>query len=244
MALISYRHFVFCLSFADPTFILLFVNWFPSGGKFFVTAQIWLCLILSIFEACINLFAWIALISIILFLTNFCVVFTFWCKQLHSKCVNFSKRTFPQRVKLYRELQILTSQFNDCFAHHVQVVIVIAFINLVSDNFGTIKLYNELPYLAWMALPYLSVFGALNIVTVINFLANPFENSTDSIESWRTPCVKGMSGMGKQHKYFKWIILSCNPLKLKYGALKFLRKGDGLEWLDSLIDSTVIVLLW
>ncbi len=235
---------VFALSIGDPTSPLFFSSWFPPAGQKYVTDYIWLRLILAIVEAFITLFAWTTCTSILLFVANFGVLFTFWCKELHSICANFSKRSFPETIFLYRELQCLVVLFKFCFASQMHVLFVCAFMNQVCVNFGTIKLYNELAFLAWIALPYLAVFGSLNIVTIHNFLASPFERSNDCVLSWLLPSCVGKSSRERQYKLRKRITMSCGSLKLKYGTLKFLRKDDGIEWLDSLIDSTVTALLW
>lgn len=107
---------VFALSLSDPYSPLFFANWLSLGGQNFVTNHIWIRLMLSVLEGCITLFAWTACTSNILFVSNFCALFTFWCKELHSICANFSKRSFHETVSLYRELQCLASLFNECFA--------------------------------------------------------------------------------------------------------------------------------
>ncbi len=235
---------VFALSIGNPTSPLFLASWFSKGGQNYVNGHIWLRLSLAIVEAYITLFAWTTCSSIILFVSNFCLLFTFWCKELYSTCAHFSKRTFYETVSLYRQLHCLICLFNECFASQMQILFICAFINQVCVNYGAIKLYNELSLLSWVALPYLAVFGAFNIVTTHNFLAKPFERSNECVKSWLLPTCVGKSSNERDYKLRKRIIASCGPFKLKYGSLKFLRKDDGIEWLDSLIDSTVTSLLW
>ncbi|CAL8134246.1 unnamed protein product [Orchesella dallaii] len=254
---------VFLLSMGTPTAHPFFANLLPQDifeGKWKLLIRI----LFSLFEAYITAFAWTSNTSIILLLPNFALLLKFWCSELQSNSPpnqiskSFSKlRELEETIKTYRQLQLLTTQVNECFAAQVGNLFMLAFINQVSVNYGTLRLYSELSIQAWVACPYLTVDGAFNILSVHNLLAMPYESSKKSVHSWRNPKMFKDRRDGKDMientaerrritcvKYLKVVGLSCCPLKAKYGSLKFVKKDQGIEWVDSLIDSTVTVLLW
>ncbi|CAL8071115.1 unnamed protein product [Orchesella dallaii] len=180
---------VFLLSMGTPTAHPFFANLLPLSvfeGKW----ELLIRTLFSTFEAYITAFAWTSNISIILLLPNFAVLFKFWCWELHSNSPpnqlsrNFSKlRELEETIKTYRQLQLLTTQFNECFAAQVGNLFMLAFINQVSVNYGTLRLYNELSIEAWVVCPYLTLDGAFNILSMYNLLAMPYESSRKSVES-------------------------------------------------------------
>ncbi|ODM93618.1 Lipase 3 [Orchesella cincta] len=147
---------VFLLSMGTPTAHPFFANLLPPsifmGGWGIARFGF------SIFEAYITAFAWTSNTSIVLLLPNFALLLKFWAWELHANSPptqlskNFSRlRELDETVKTYRQLQLLTTQLNECFAAQVENLFMLAFINQVSVNYGTLRLYNELSIQAWVA---------------------------------------------------------------------------------------------
>lgn len=215
---------------------------------------------LAFLEAYITAFAWTSNISIVFLIPNFSLLFKFWSWELRTDAPSLQMSRSDSTLRqanntmiTYRQLQLLMGQFNECFSGQVQELFMLAFLNQVSVNYGTLKLYKELPLHIWIACPYLSISGAFNLCTLHDFMATSYETSQKAISSWKLPNAfsKPDSGDNKESsetrrgaKSVRLLYKSSAPLKAKYGSLKFVKKDQGIEWVDSLIDTTVTLLLW
>lgn len=96
-----------------------------------------------------------------------------------------------------------------------------------------------------MACLYLSIDGAFDISTVQNAMAGSHETCARVvIPSWNFPNAFRGNGVNEviSMRYTRLICKSCPPLKVKYGSFKIMKRDNGIEWIDSLIDSKVTLL--
>lgn len=156
--------------------------------------------------------------------------------------MNFIFQQLPQFSMTYRKLLILSDLYNISYSTHVTGLLTFAFPNQVSVNYGTLCLYSSLPFGSWLGCLYLSLSGAFNLSQLQVLLASPFEVSQTVFESWdKIPGGnrKEISSMKRFRKYYR----KRYPLRVKRGNFGIFRKESSIEWLDSLIDKTVSLIL-
>lgn len=238
---------VFLLSLSSPQDPVFFANWIKCP----INSSV-LLIIISGVEACICAMAWVSNISITIQMPSFTLLMQFWASKLdNSKGSRNLHKKWNNRIeqlgntwKMYRQLQVIQAHFNECFSLHVQTLFMLAFVNIICCNYGTVRLYGKIPAVAYTILPYLSVSGAYNICTVHNYLAKPYETSRKSIESWKNVDERFSKATTMQRRLKRRFVRSCASLRMKYGSLKYVTRNQGIEWLDSEIDATLSLLLW
>lgn len=244
---------MFFLSMGDLSDPLFFANCLSVDLLNVVKNFLPLRILLSLLEASIALYSWGSNIHNIFFIFTFAIFFKFWCEELNAHCPSgqLSQKGSPLRrleetMRVYRQLQLLMTQFNNAYSDLIKNFCVSAFVNQVCVNYVTVKLRGEVAFLSWLACSYLSIIGAFNVLTAQNAMAFPYETSGDMILSWRIPKAfkREKQGLVATEKYKRCLFTSCPQLKLKYGSFRVMKKDNGIEWVDSLIDSTVTLILW
>lgn len=154
-------------------------------------------------------------------------------------CNHRQRRRRDTLLATYRQLQLLELNFNEVFSTQTFNIFFPAFFNQTAVNYGTIRLYESLSFTAWAFCPYLSFSGAANLFMVQNVLASPYEASVATLAKI---CWKDADDV--DDRVAKRVAKSCPPIRLRYASYKLFTKETAPEYLDSVIDSTVTLLLW
>jgi hypothetical protein len=141
-------------------------------------------------------------------------------------------------ITLYRRLQLLTLDYNECYAQvFLPMTMIAVMIGGVSSLFILIRLHSEVPVvgIVFFGVKIVIILGMFNFV--FGFGGRILAGSRELIET----CGK-IEGLQK-HKWFQRTLYSLVPLKIKYGNGGYIDELTPLMTDSFLVDQTVNLLL-
>ena len=90
------------------------------------------------------------------------------------------------RQKYYRTIQLLMSQFNDCFGYDAFLTItIIVYIGMVACSFATLRYYGKLPFLAYSVFPTAATLIVLYVFLVYPSAGRAADSHMRMVRQWR-----------------------------------------------------------
>ncbi|CAL8076255.1 unnamed protein product [Orchesella dallaii] len=230
---------IFTFNLSEPLFPSLFSSYFETS-----VSSISVRCGFALLEAYIICFAWnsnIAMLVITQLTTYFA---TFWVAQLKIDVKNV--RNLNRFAMIHRELQLLVVQYNECFATPTTIILFIAFVSQCATNYGVFQLLGKISNGAWATCFYLMVTGTRNLFHLHTMLAFPYLTSEETKEEWQKNLADGRlwNNFVRDRKWFRKCVRSCPALKIYQGSYRHFQRDSGIEFVDSVIDKTVSVLLY
>lgn len=145
-------------------------------------------------------------------------------------------------LKLYRCLTILNTLYNKS----VGSLVIPAFKTLIEIcvvicAYGTIRLYDRIPFSAYILLPSLASFLFIEHSFAVTRMANLHELSRQFRQNYHLKL--GSSDSPKTKKYLTQGLLSCRPLRCQLTRALFVEKSTKLVLLSMLFNMLVSLLM-
>jgi hypothetical protein len=186
-------------------------------------------------------YSWASNIYGFLLMANPVLLIAWWIRALSNELNQKLSQPFEFR-KMYRQLQYLGDLYNWIFSSQIAGLLSLAFPNQVSVNYGSLRLYNSLSFVSWLACPYLAISGLINLLQLQSLLSLPYIFSQFTIHNVKShPPASFKSKLGFNH--MRRFVRSCPPLKVKRGGMGFFTQESAFEFADSLVDKTVTMIL-
>ncbi|CAL8076265.1 unnamed protein product [Orchesella dallaii] len=230
---------IFIYNLSYPLFPSFLSSYFQASSSSIIVR-----LIFSVVEAYIMCFTWTTniVMIVIMLLTTYSP--TFWVAQMGIGSKVFEN--FNRFSMMYRELQLLVVQHNECFAGPTSNLLFIAFTNQSATNFGALKLYGKISNGAWATCFYMMLTGMRTLFHLHTMLAAAFLTSDEIKEEWKKilPEEKFRNHSSREKKWFRKFERACPSLKVYQGSYRYFQRDSGIEFVDSVIDKTVSLLMY
>jgi len=147
-------------------------------------------------------------------------------------------------MKVYRNLQILNTEYNSVAYKMTVGVKVAAFWSHLGTNYGAIRLFHSMKFQIWINCPLISICGTAVLTQLFKVLAWVNVEALDCLSALKRQMLDVPQKNGRFSRNFaRKRLASLRPLKVKGYDLYYFKRSTPVTFHKELTDYTISVLL-